>query len=126
MPRVRVNADAFARLIAAVAERPRSYKTIGEESGLHYTTVRDYINALHKHKQVHIAGWEKDARGISTIPLFLLGFGIDVPPPKMDAATRKRLQRTRENAKVGKPPSRPRKSTRPVINSVFALGDKAK
>lgn len=126
MPRFRVTADAFARLVAAVAERPRSYKSIEEETGLHYTTVRDYINALHRHQQVHIAGWEKDTRGQWRVAQFALGFGIDAVPPRMDAAARQRAKRTRDNAKVGKPPSRPRKSTRPIINSVFALGGRTK
>jgi hypothetical protein len=121
MSKVRVNADAYARLVAAVAERPRSYKTIAEETGLHYTTVRDYINALHRHKQVHIAGWEKDVRGQRRVPLFLLGFGIDAAPERMTMAERQRAHRAREKTGTARPPTR--RSTRPIINSVFALAN---
>ena len=125
MAKVRINADAFARLIEAIADRPRSYKAIAEETGLHYTTVRDYVNALHKRQQVHIAGYGADARGYNTIPLFGRGFGIDAKPAAMSSAERKRKQRTKEYAAAGKPPPKVRLPKR-AVNSVFALGEKVK
>jgi hypothetical protein len=126
MPKVRINADAFARLIEAVAERPRSYKTLAEETGLHYTTVRDYINALHRRQQVHVAAMAADSQGRLRVPMWLLGFGKDVKPTKSKTATeRKREQRAKEYAQRGKPPRPWRRGKGPVINSVFALGDKA-
>lgn len=126
MARLRVTVDAFARLIAAVAERPRSYKNIEEETGLHYDTVRSCIKALKHHKQVHIDRWEKDSRGRWRIAMFVLGFGVDAEIPRKSAAERKRDQRTRQYVAVGKPPSRPRKPKRLPPNSVFQLGDRAK
>lgn len=126
MARLGVNVDAFARLIAAIAERPRSYKSIAEETGLHYNTVRRCIQALKRHKQVHIDRWEKDLRGQWRIALFSLGFGVDAEIPRKSAAERKRDERTRQYVAIGKPPSRPRRPKRLPPNSVFALGDRAK
>ena len=126
--RLRINADAFARLVGAIAERPRSYPQIAEITGLHDTTIREYVKALHHHKQVHVAARAPDRAGRLIVPMFLLGFGIDVPPAKhapMTAAERKRKQRSREYAAAGKPPPKIRLSKR-AVNSVFALGEKVK
>lgn len=115
----KVNADAFARLIEHLAERPRSYRTLAELTGLNYQTVRGYVAALHRRKQVHIAAWMPDSRGRYRVAMFVLGFGQDVTQPVKTPA--QRVKEHRERKRTGSP--RPR---RLPPNSVFALGEMRK
>jgi hypothetical protein len=118
MGRFKINADAFARLVELLGERPRTFATLSELTGLHYTTVRDYVNALHRRRQVHIASWAKDTRGRNCVRMYALGFGKDAPRVKLSDAERMRNHRARKAEQQGKP--RPQK--RAIANSVFALG----
>jgi DNA-binding IclR family transcriptional regulator len=120
---LKVNADAYARLIGFLSEdRPRGYSDLVDLTGLHYTTVRDYVNALRRHRQVYVARWMPDSRNQFRIPMFLLGHADDAVRPRMTAAQRQQSHRARERAAAGLPPKsyNPRPKKLPV-NSVFAL-----
>lgn len=120
---LKVNADAYARLIGFLSEdRPRSYVDLADLTGLHYVTVRDYVNALRKHRQVRVAAWARDTRNQFRVPLFILGAGPDAARPRMTPAQRQQALRDRQRVAAGKPLApytpRPRKV---LVNSVFSL-----
>lgn len=119
---LKVNADAFARLVAFLSEdRPRSYADLADLTGLHYRTVLDYVNALRKHRQVYVARWERDTRNQFRIPLFLLGAQPDAPRPKMTPAQRQQRLRDRRRVAQGLPPAKQYRHRKLPPNSVFAL-----
>lgn len=111
----KVNADAFARLVEYLAERPRSCQTLSELTGLHYRTVLDYVDALHRRRQIHIAAWMPDSRGCYTIAMYVLGFGQDAAQPVKTPAQRMKAYRERKRSVSPRPKRLP-------PNSVFALG----
>lgn len=74
---LKINAFHFAKLIKELRDGPYSYQEMAEHTGLHYTTVREYVNALRKEREVHIACWDKDSRGRDNTAQWLLGPGVD-------------------------------------------------
>ena len=69
--------------IAAVLEEIMSGATtvaqLAEHSGLTARYCRQFMNALHAKKLVHVASWEPDRLGRNCVPAYALGYGKDAP-----------------------------------------------
>ena len=79
----KVNAHAYALLIAALSEGPYTSEDLAELTGLHEQTVNHYVNELRrvKPKQAYIHQWEEvDAR--HKVPAFKLGGLPDARKPR--------------------------------------------
>lgn len=85
---IRVNAMSYAKLMAELVHEPITYRELAEATGLHYTTVREYITALHKEKVVHIAEYNKDKCLRDNERLWLWGHKKDATRSKFTAAER--------------------------------------
>jgi predicted ArsR family transcriptional regulator len=97
---IKVNALHYAKLIAELLDGPWSYQEMAEHTGLHYHTVRDYVNALRKEQLVHIAYWGDDNIGRCSVPHFLFGKKTDVKRTKLSAAQRSKNYRDRKKAQA--------------------------
>jgi transcription initiation factor IIE alpha subunit len=60
MALIKVNALSYAKMLSALIDDKLSYKGLAKRTGLNYTTVRDYVNAMHKERVVHICGFNRD------------------------------------------------------------------
>ena len=90
---------SFAKLIGELCEGTHTKDELSEATGLHYTTVRTYVAALHREKLVHIAGYAADKMGReNSKPLWAFGPGVN---KKRKAATdAQRAQRARDKRKA--------------------------
>lgn len=81
----KVNAHAYAQLIAALSEGPYNRRELADRTGLHELTVGHYVGELMrvKPKQVYIHHWDDagTSRGHKT-PSFKLGNLPDAKKPK--------------------------------------------
>lgn len=77
----KVNQDSYATLFAELLEGPCTPRELAAVSGLHIVTVQDLMRTFHRRKVVHIKGWEPNARGAHTTPVFALGRGRDAERP---------------------------------------------
>lgn len=81
----RVKAVTISYLLEALLSGPQTIKDLTEVTGLHRTTVGDYIRAFRRRKIMHIADWEADATGRDKTPVFKLGRGKDMRRRRMTA-----------------------------------------
>lgn len=96
---LKVNAMALGHLMRALTEEPRTITELAELTGLHYHTVREWVNALHDQGVVFIAGYEKDRRDRDNAPLWLFGVDKrDAKKSKLTAAERQARVRARIKA----------------------------
>ena len=95
MAMIRLNALAFALMVKAVYQQPRTLHEIAEITGLHLWTVRHYIKALHQQELLHITKWDKDGLGRDVTPYWSFGLGIDVPREHKTGAQKQRERRKR-------------------------------
>lgn len=99
MAQIKVNAMSYAKLVRELHDGPFSFAELAENTGLHYHTVRDYVNQLHKERLVYVADWEKDRLGRDCKPLW--SFGIDRKDKRRAKLTAKeRQQRHRAKKKI--------------------------
>lgn len=103
----KVNQDTYAKLFASLLEAPQTTHQLAEETGLHLTTVQNLMRTLHRHKVVHVKGWEPNSRGIDTTPVFAFGKGTNV----------KRRKKTRAQVAAD---YRRRKKLREMVNATAA------
>lgn len=97
MRRVKVNAMSLGHLVRALSCEPMSYAELAEETGLHYHTVREWVNAMHQVHAVHVAAWATDTRGRHNSPLWQLGVDKrDARKPTLTAAQRQQRLRDRK------------------------------
>mgnify|MGYP006293873749 CR=1 FL=1 len=75
----KVNAMSFALLCKLMVDGTRTCYELAEESGLHITTVYDWVRELHRQGLIHLCMWEGEGRNSSRI--FKFGPGKDVPRP---------------------------------------------
>lgn len=88
---MKVNHIAYAVMLRELLVGPCTDQELADASGLFVLTVHRWMRVMRKYKVVHIAAWEKDARGAHTIPVHALGEGRDVKRP-LKAATIKRKE----------------------------------
>lgn len=75
--KMRVNHQALALAVKRMIEGPFTAHNIVEVTGLHINTAYELVKAFHKTGTSHITGWEPNAWGIDTTPIFTLGPGRD-------------------------------------------------
>lgn len=92
---IKVGAMTYAKLIKELVDGPWSFLDMATNTGLHYHTVREYVNALHKEGVIHIAGWEKDRWGRDCKPLWVFGVGRDKTRAKLTQAQRQARHRAK-------------------------------
>lgn len=92
---IKVGALTYAKLIRELMEGPWSFVEMATNTGLHYHTVREYVNALHREGLVHIAGWDKDMLGRDCKPLWNFGQGRDKKRARLTAAQRQERHRNK-------------------------------
>jgi predicted ArsR family transcriptional regulator len=93
---IKVNAMSYAKLIKELHDGPYSFQELADNTGLHYHTVREYVNCLHRERLVHIALWEKDRLGRDCKPLWVFGRSKDKKREKMTQAERQARHRSKK------------------------------
>lgn len=93
---IKVNALSYAKLLRELHEGPFSFQELADNTGLHYHTVRDYVNALHRERLVHIFAWDKDSYGRDCKPLWIYGQGRDKKRERMTQAERQQRHRSKK------------------------------
>lgn len=100
MPLVKVNAMSHAKLIKALQVDMHTAKDLAAATGLHYSTVREQLRALHRERLIYIAAYEKDVRGRENAMLWAWG---NRPDAKRVALTpSQRQQRLRNRRRMAK------------------------
>lgn len=89
----RINALSLAKLIVSM-EGMTVYE-LAEITGLHYTTVRHYVHALHKEGGCHVSHWEPDGRGRHVTAAYSLGRKKDADKPRISSSQRAKMYRAR-------------------------------
>lgn len=84
-------AVAYALCFGCLLDGPCTVFELIEESGIHANTARKLLRILKRHKRIHIAAWENDSVGRSTIAAYALG-------DKPDAKRRPRKTPTQRSA----------------------------
>jgi hypothetical protein len=82
MPNINLKAPAAEQIIGLIKSLEKT--TVGgvcEQSSFAKSTVASVIKELHAHKQVHIAGWERQ-RNIGWVKVYAWGKGWDLPEPE--------------------------------------------
>ena len=92
----KVNQDTYARVFSMLLADPITAHEAAEETGMHYVTAQSLMRTLKKHKVVHVSGWEADALGRDTTPIYKLGRGRDKPRHKFTAAERQARSREKK------------------------------
>ncbi len=93
---IKVNAMSYAKLLRELHDGPFSFQELADNTGLHYHTVREYVNALHREHLVHIALWEKDRLGRDCKPLWAYGQSRDKKRERMTQAERQERHRAKK------------------------------
>lgn len=94
--RTRLNAVMFALFMDELVSGPCTLPGLIEATGLHRTTVRGVLKALHARKLVHRSSWDRDARGAPSIAVWSWGAGKDAKRPVKTQATVNREWRARQ------------------------------
>lgn len=84
---------ALANMMHLLQHGTRDMKQLAEETGLNIHTVERWCAALHRAKAIHIATWQKDARGSQTIRIYEMGEGVDAVPKIVTRAEKARRLR---------------------------------
>lgn len=98
MAQLKVNAMSYAKLVKELHDGPYSFAELAENIGLHYHTVRDYVNAMHREGLVHIVSWDKDSYGRDCKPLWTFGPGKDKRRARMTQAERQQRHRAKKRS----------------------------
>lgn len=93
---IKVNAMSYARLISLLMHGDMTMRELAEETGLHYTTVRDYCTELHKAHAIHIARYDPDTHNRHSVKVYKLGKGKDATRPRMSGAERQARRRMKQ------------------------------
>jgi predicted ArsR family transcriptional regulator len=100
MAKARVNALAFAIMVRALYDGPKTLHQLSEITGLHLWTVRHYVKAMQRQEVAHITGWTKDSMGRDTTAHYALGMGVDMPREAKTGAQKQKALRARRRAAV--------------------------
>lgn len=75
------NAVAYAIIIDYLMREPCSHEKLRLVTGLSYSGVASYLGALRRRGLVHVAEWERDAKGRWATRCWMLGRGEDAAKP---------------------------------------------
>jgi hypothetical protein len=98
MRQIKLGAYTNALLIKALLEGDYNCMDLAELTGLHYTTVSEYLRELCRVGGAHISAWEKDSRGRDVIKVYRLGAGKDAKREKLTGAERQARVRAKRDA----------------------------
>lgn len=88
---------SLGKLLRLLVDGEHTFEELAESTGLHYRTVCEWVNALHREGVVHIAGYEKDSYNRDNAPLWLFGVDKrDAKRSKLTAAQRQARCRARK------------------------------
>ena len=88
-----MNAGALCRLLRALMREPLTLHQLVNETGLHYITVRRYVNTMHAQHLVRVARTAPDSSGRKgMVSAYAFGPGADLRP-RTDPSTRAQAQR---------------------------------
>lgn len=96
MPQVKINALSYAQLIKYLTLGCYTIPQLAEHTGLHYRTICDHVNALHKAGVIHISYWAKDSKGRDALRVYDFGPGADAPRRKLTQQQRQKIHRSRK------------------------------
>lgn len=71
-----------AKVIALLMDGELTIREICAETGLHYETVRPFVNELRAAGVVHVAQWRRGATASRYSAVYRLGRGVDAPDPQ--------------------------------------------
>lgn len=94
---IKLNSVMFSMMLEELMAGPSKAQDIVEYTGMSIITVQRTLRVMHRRKVIHIAAWEKDARGAWTMRAFALGNKKDAPKPK-PGGNRTHSQRQRRAA----------------------------
>ena len=94
--KIRLNATLNARMIKMLLYGEATVHEIADETGLGPETISRYCRELRKQKAAHIAGWEKNVRGVDATAIWKLGRGADVPRAVKPSTERSKAWRERQ------------------------------
>jgi hypothetical protein len=99
---VRANIVAQSHMLRALhTEGGATVLGIVEASGLHQSTVREWLNNMRRQRVVYIAGYEKDARDRDNAPRWAIGLDRrNARRSRMTDAERMRRHRANKAARV--------------------------
>lgn len=93
---IRVNQLHYALLIKFLIKNDATPHELSNEIGFHIVSVQRLMRLFHKHKIVHICGWEADRRGRDCTPIYRFGSGKDKAKQKKSASIRAKEYRARK------------------------------
>jgi DNA-binding IclR family transcriptional regulator len=96
----RVNALAFANLLAELIDGDKTIRELAEATGLHYVTLQEYLRLMHSRGAVHIVEWGVDSRYRPTMKVYKLGCGPDAIKPVKSRADIQREWRKRKRMQI--------------------------
>lgn len=96
---IRVNQLHYTLLIKHIMNNDATPHELADEIGFHIVSSQRLMRLFHKHKIVHICGWESDRRGRDCTPIYRFGAGKDKAKSKKSPSTRGKEYRARK--KIG-------------------------
>lgn len=94
---IKVNAMSQARLIYLMLRGTLCCHRLADESGLAYVTVLQYVRELRKAGAAHVHRWDPDTSGKHSIPVTIIGIGVDAKrPPALTVAQRQARYRRKQ------------------------------
>lgn len=98
----KINALSLSKMIRYLQDvGPVSSHDMVDHTGLHDSTVRDYMRAMHAERLIHVAAWEADRLGRDVTPLWAWGAGRDKPRHRFTAAERQARSRAARALREG-------------------------
>lgn len=96
---IRVNQLHYTLLIKHLMSNDATPHELADEIGFHIISSQRLMRLFHKHKIVHICGWEADRRGRDCTPIYRFGAGKDKAKSKKSGSLRAKEYRARK--KIG-------------------------
>ena len=97
---IRMGPLLYADVLKLLIDGPITLQDIQDETGLHKFTIRDYLQALHKRKLIHIAVWSMQGPRKHRVAHWMFGRGTDARrPPRVPASVRTAHYRQRKAAR---------------------------
>lgn len=98
LPKVKVNALAFAHMVDALL-LGGSAKELSEHCGLNIDTTKRYVRMMRKVGCIHVESWQRDARGAESIAVYVMGRGKDAQRNKISATRAQARYREKQRQK---------------------------
>lgn len=94
--KLKIGAISYASLMQRLVSDHATLHELCDHTGLHMQTIRDYVEALHKARLVHITAWMPDILGRDQTPVYSWGVGVDKKRANKSVTQRQRDYRERK------------------------------